>query len=208
MRRFFVDYISFEREFSDVYQRLCDASNEKKRENIAEAFDELMNLMNLASMNIRDYDIASKASYIIRILNKFISGDAALEITKSDLDNFQKLLEANANYSRCQRTSRQVRELQALIEVVPIIAKENRSELRHECWHLARRCGVSKEAMEKQFGCKRFTSSEYLQATCGCIRNSVDDELAVDIDMWLEDITATYPCIKDTKFWRMVKKHK
>ena len=100
MSRIFVDYISFEREFSDVYRWLCEGTRENNREKVSEAFDELMNLMTMASMDIRDYDIAAKANYIVRILNKFISGEAALEITKRDLDDFQKLLVVTANHER------------------------------------------------------------------------------------------------------------
>ena len=208
MSRIFVDYISFEREFSDVYRWLCEGTRENNREKVSEAFDELMNLMTMASMDIRDYDIAAKANYIVRILNKFISGEAALEITKRDLDDFQKLLVVTANHERKQRSNRLVRELQALIDVVPIIAKQNRSDMRHECWLFARRCGISKEFMEDKLGYRKFTSIDYLRVACDFVRNSTDDELATDIDVWLEIIVATYPCIRNTKFAEMVKKHK
>ena len=207
MSRMFVDYIAFEHEFSNVYQNLRDGANDNDREEVEEAFDDLKNLMILA-MDMRDYDIASKASYITQILNHFISGEAALEITKRDLDDFQKMLVVNANDVRGKRTERQLRELRALIDVVPIIAKQNRAEMRKECWHLARRCGASKEFMERKFGYKKYTSAEYLQAVCDYVCNSTDDALAADIDSWLKAIVTTYPCIKNTKFAGMVKKHK
>lgn len=206
MRKMFVDYIAFEREFSDVYRRLCESANENDREEVAKAFDEMVNLM-IVAKQIRDPDISAKARYISRILNCFISGEGALEITKGDLEGFQKMLADNANIERNNRAKRQVRELQALNDVMPIIAKQNRAGMRYECWLLARRCGISKEWMEDKFGYKRYTSFQYLLAVCDYVDKSTDDDLAADIDIWLEGIAANYTWIKNTKFAEMVKKH-